>query len=54
MTLSAAKELGRRGITVNAVAPGYIETDMTEILTEDQKKAMTETISLGRAGKAPT
>jgi 3-oxoacyl-[acyl-carrier protein] reductase len=52
MTLSAAKELGKRGITVNAVAPGYIETDMTEILTEDQKKAMTDVISLGRAGKA--
>lgn len=51
MTLSAAKELGKRGITVNAVAPGYIETDMTEVLTEDQKKAMTEVISLGRAGK---
>lgn len=52
MTLSAAKELGKRGITVNAVAPGYIETDMTEILTEDQKKAMLDMISLGRAGKA--
>jgi len=52
MTLSAAKELGKRGITVNAVAPGYIETDMTEILTEDQKKAMLDVISLGRAGKA--
>lgn len=52
MTLSAAKELGRRGITVNAVAPGYIETDMTDILTEDQKKAMMGMISLGRAGKA--
>lgn len=51
MTLSAAKELGKRGITVNAVAPGYIETDMTDILTEDQKKAMTDVISLGRAGK---
>jgi 3-oxoacyl-[acyl-carrier protein] reductase len=52
MTLSAAKELGKRGITVNALAPGYIETDMTEILTEDQKKAMLDMISLGRAGKA--
>lgn len=52
MTLSAAKELGKRGITVNAVAPGYIETDMTEVLTEDQKKAMLDMISLGRAGKA--
>jgi len=52
MTFSAAKELGRRGITVNAVAPGFIETDMTEILTEDQKKAMMNVISLERAGKA--
>lgn len=52
MTLSAAKELGKRGITVNAIAPGYIETDMTEVLTDDQKKAMTDIISLGRAGKA--
>lgn len=52
MTLSAAKELGKRGITVNAVAPGYIETDMTEIMTEEQKKAMMDMISLGRAGKA--
>lgn len=52
MTLSAAKELGKRGITVNAVAPGFIETDMTDVLTEDQKKAMLEVVSLGRAGKA--
>ena len=52
MTLSAAKELGRRGITVNAVAPGFIETEMTEILTEEQKEGMTGVISLGRAGKA--
>ncbi len=52
MTLSAAKELGKRGITVNAVAPGYIETDMTEVLTDDQKSAMLGAISLGRAGKA--
>ena len=52
MTLSAAKELGRRGITVNAVAPGFIETDMTGVLTEDQKKGMADTISLGRMGKA--
>ena len=52
MTLSAAKELGRRGITVNAVAPGFIETDMTGVLTEDQKKGMSDTISLGRMGKA--
>ncbi|HWQ78804.1 MAG TPA: 3-oxoacyl-[acyl-carrier-protein] reductase [Anaerovoracaceae bacterium] len=52
MTLSAAKELGKRSITVNAVAPGFIETDMTDVLTEDQKKAMLEVVSLGRAGKA--
>ncbi|MDF2656852.1 MAG: fabG [Bacillota bacterium] len=52
MTLSAAKELGKRGITVNAVAPGFIETDMTHVLTEDQKKAMTGAISLGRVGSA--
>ena len=51
MTLSAAKELGKRGITVNAVAPGFIETDMTDILTDNQKKSMSEVISLGRAGK---
>ena len=51
MTMSAAKELGKRDITVNAVAPGYIETDMTEIMAEEQKKAMLGVISLGRAGK---
>lgn len=52
LTISAAKELGRRGITVNAVAPGYIETEMTDILTDDQKKKMMEVISLRRMGKA--
>jgi 3-oxoacyl-[acyl-carrier protein] reductase len=52
MTLAAAKEFGPRNITVNAVAPGYIKTDMTEVLTEDQKKAMLEAISLKRAGTA--
>jgi len=50
MTLSAAKELGRRGITVNAIAPGFIETDMTGILTEEQKAASLDAISLGRTG----
>ncbi|MDR2355394.1 MAG: 3-oxoacyl-[acyl-carrier-protein] reductase [Clostridiales Family XIII bacterium] len=50
MTLSAAKELGSRGVTVNAVAPGYIATEMTEALPEAQRAAMTEAISLRRAG----
>ncbi|MDR1136289.1 MAG: 3-oxoacyl-[acyl-carrier-protein] reductase [Clostridiales Family XIII bacterium] len=50
MTLSAAKELGARGVTVNAVAPGYIETDMTEVLTDEQKANMIKVISLRRAG----
>ncbi len=51
LTLSAAKELGRRGITVNAIAPGYIETDMTGVLTDEQKEKYLEVISLGRIGK---
>ncbi|MDR1953340.1 MAG: 3-oxoacyl-[acyl-carrier-protein] reductase [Clostridiales Family XIII bacterium] len=50
MTLSAAKELGARNITVNAVAPGFIETDMTDILTDAQREAALSQISLGRAG----
>lgn len=51
MTKSAAKELGRRGITVNAIAPGFIETDMTAVLTDDQKANIAGAISLGRTGK---
>ncbi|MDR1574267.1 MAG: 3-oxoacyl-ACP reductase FabG, partial [Clostridiales Family XIII bacterium] len=50
MTLSAAKELGSRGVTVNAVAPGCIATDMTDALSDAQKTAMLEAISLKRAG----
>jgi 3-oxoacyl-[acyl-carrier protein] reductase len=49
-TLSAAKELGRSGIRVNAVAPGYIESSMTEHVTESQKAALVSNIPLGRAG----
>ena len=50
LTKSAAKELGRRGITVNAIAPGFIETDMTDVLTEDQKAALLNGIPMGRVG----
>ncbi len=50
LTKSLARELASRTITVNAVAPGYIETAMTAILTGDQKSAMTQHIPLGRAG----
>jgi 3-oxoacyl-[acyl-carrier protein] reductase len=50
LTKSLARELASRSITVNAVAPGYIETAMTAVLTEDQKTAMTQHIPLGRVG----
>jgi 3-oxoacyl-[acyl-carrier protein] reductase len=50
-TKSIAKEVASRGITVNAVAPGYIETDMTGKLTDTQKLAMLGIIPLKRAGK---
>ncbi len=49
-TKALAREIGSRGITVNAVAPGYIETSMTDSLNEDQKKALVEKIVLGRLG----
>ncbi|MBW1848136.1 MAG: 3-oxoacyl-[acyl-carrier-protein] reductase [Deltaproteobacteria bacterium] len=51
LTKSTAKELAPRGITVNAIAPGFIETDMTAVLPEDIKKEMLDQIPLGRAGK---
>jgi 3-oxoacyl-[acyl-carrier protein] reductase len=49
-TKSLARELASRGITANAVAPGYIETAMTAVLDEKQREAMTVQIPLGRAG----
>lgn len=51
MTKAAARELGPRGITVNAIAPGFIETDMTAELPGAAKSAMQENILLKRAGK---
>jgi 3-oxoacyl-[acyl-carrier protein] reductase len=51
LTLSAAKELGSRGITVNAIAPGFIDTDMTKALTDKQREDSIERVALGRAGK---
>ncbi len=51
-TKALAREIGSRGITVNAVAPGYIETSMTDFLNEDQKKALVGQIVLGRLGTA--
>jgi 3-oxoacyl-[acyl-carrier protein] reductase len=50
LTRSLARELGSRNITVNCVAPGFIATDMTHALTEEQKAAMLASIPLGRAG----
>jgi 3-oxoacyl-[acyl-carrier protein] reductase len=50
MTKSLARELGSRNITVNCVAPGFIDTDMTRALSDEQKKALLEHIPLGRLG----
>lgn len=51
MTKTASKELGARGITVNAVAPGFIDTDMTQVLPDAVKEGAVKQISLGRFGK---
>ncbi len=51
MTRALARELGSRNITVNCVAPGFIETDMTASLPEDQQKALLSQIPLGHLGK---
>lgn len=52
LTKSVARELSSRGITCNAIAPGFIETDMTEVLGEDVKKHMLDVIPLKRFGHA--
>ena len=51
-TRSLAREVGSRGITVNAVAPGFIETDMTDKLPEEQREALLSQITLNRLGSA--
>ena len=51
MTKSAARELASRGVTVNAVAPGFISTDMTDVLSDKVKEAAEGQIPLGRFGK---
>ena len=51
MGRALARELGSRGITVNCVAPGFIATDMTSVLPEEQKKALTSQIPMGDLGK---
>ena len=52
MTKSLARELGSRGVTVNAIAPGFIETDMTAVLPENIKEGLLGSIPLGRLGQA--
>ena len=52
MTKSMAKELATRGVTVNAVAPGFIETDMTAAMADAAKAATLSAIPMGRLGAA--
>ena len=51
-TRALAREVGSRGITVNAVAPGFVATDMTKALSEEQREAMISRTALGRMGTA--
>ncbi len=52
LTKSVARELARRNVTVNAITPGFITTEMTEDMTEKAQETMTEQIPLGRPGSA--
>ena len=49
-TKSLAREIGSRGITVNVVAPGFIDTDMTKVLSDEQREGMLSQVPLGRLG----
>lgn len=51
MTKALAREIGSRGITVNCVAPGFIDTDMTRVLSDEQKEALLKGIPLARLGQ---
>jgi 3-oxoacyl-[acyl-carrier protein] reductase len=51
MTKALAQEMGSRGITINAIAPGYIDTDMTKGLPEELKQKMLSGVPLARMGK---
>ena len=52
LTMAVARELASRGITCNAVAPGFIDTAMTEVLSEEFRQTAAKTIPLGRSGTA--
>jgi len=49
-TRSLAKELGSRNINVNCIAPGFFETPMTKVLTEEQRKGILDKVPMGRLG----
>ena len=51
MSKALAREVGSRGITVNCIAPGFIDTDMTKVLKDEQKTALLANIPLGRLGQ---
>ncbi|HTP35443.1 MAG TPA: SDR family oxidoreductase, partial [Candidatus Acidoferrales bacterium] len=51
LTKALAQEMGSRGVTVNAIAPGYIETDMTKVLPDDVKAKILTQVPIGRIGQ---